>query len=604
MKTRFKNVQRETWSSAAFVCSYIGVAIIVIAFPLLGLGGDQWLRQITLIAILSLAVSGLNLSFGYAGELSFAIPAMYAGGAYVTAYVAINLVNDLALILIVAAVVGFAVGLLSGIPGLRLGGWMLATSSFFLVILVPDIAVIFKDALGGHEGIAAIPRPQVFGFELGPTGLYIVAILVTTLWFASMRNLVTSRFGRALALMRQSHVLAASLGISVYGLKLRAYAFSGVPAAFAGALFAYLDGFIAPSSFGVTLVITILAASILGGKRSVLGVLVGASILHVGSMRITVFGEYALVAYGALLILVGVLLPSGIVGVFEDMRSRFRRGVDHPVRREVEIAEREVPPMAALPGKALSVKNLNKRFGGNTALHDVSFNAEPGQVLALVGANGSGKTTLLNVINGVYKPDAGSISLAEEDITNLPTHLTARAGVLRTFQTPIVPEMTVRDSVSVARFGSSYTGVFATIFRTRSYRNVVLTDRAIADNVLEQAGLSNIADAPAASLPLGTRRVLELARCLAAEPSVLLLDEVASGLDEGEISSFTETIKALRSSGCTVILVEHNFSLVRELADQILVLSQGRVVTQGSPDEVAQHDEVLTDYLGQSRTTS
>ena len=360
-----KRRPRQGWLLPA---AWVVVTALFLLAPSLGLINLPWMRQIILVALLALIVSGLNLSFGFAGELSFASAAMYAAGAYATGYLAMNVVNDLALAILVSSLFGLLLGLISGIPGLRLGGWMLATSSFFLVLLVPDIVDIFRDALGGHQGMTGIPRAQLFGFELGDTGLYLAVIVVTSFWFILYRNLVVSRSGNALAVLRQSPILASSLGISVYGLKLKAYALAGLPAAIAGAFFAYLDGFIAPDNFGMNFTIAILAAAILGGKRSIYGVFLGAAIMQLGPMRTSLFGDFAFIAYGVLLVIVGVLLPGGIAGGIAELRSRIRgrRSTRETSRRARAAADK--PSFGPLPGKRLAVTGVGKTFGGVAAL--------------------------------------------------------------------------------------------------------------------------------------------------------------------------------------------------------------------------------------------
>jgi len=576
---------------------WIVVTAFLLLAPSLGLVNASAMRQIILIALLCLIVSGLNLSFGFAGELSFAAPAMYAAGAYATGWISINLINDLAVSLVVSALVGLLLGLVSGIPGLRIGGWMLATSSFFLVLLVPDVVNMAGASLGGHTGLPGIPRPELFGIELGDLGLYAAVVVITSIWFIFYRNLALSRTGRALTVLRQSPVLASSVGISVYGLKLKAYSLAALPASIAGTLFAYLDGFIAPEFFGLNFAIAILAAAVLGGKRSIYGVFIGAAIMQLGPMRTSAFGDYAFIAYGLLLVIVGVLLPGGIAGGYHELKVRLgRRKGRETVRRESNrVARVEFPPM---PGKRLTVSGISKSFGGNAALTDVSFEAKPGEVVALIGPNGSGKTTMLNIVSGFYRADSGSIVLGDDDVTGKATHRIAQMGVVRTFQTPIVPEMTVSEAVATARFGKDRASIVETMMRLPRYRQAVRRDEEKTSAVLAMTGLADVANADATSLPLGTRRVLELARAIAADPSLVLLDEIASGLDEEEITALAEVVHAIRAAGGTVLLVEHNFALVRSLADRIVVLSQGSLVAQGTPDEIASHPEVLRHYLG------
>lgn len=578
--------------------AWVAVTLAFLVAPALGILDANWVRQLTLVALMCLIVSGLNLSYGYAGQLSFASSAMYAAGAYLTGYLALERTNNLIIALALSAAIGLLIGLLTGIPGLRLGGWMLAVTSIFLVLIVPDIVQIFGDALGGHVGLYGIPRSSLFGIEVDELVLFQVAIVVTSLWVLLFRNLVTSRYAGAFTVLRESPVLASSMGISVYRLKLQAYALSGVPAAMAGTLFAYLDGFIAPAFFGVSLTIGILAASILGGSRSIYGVFFGAAVMQLGPMRTTAFGDYAMIAYGVLLILGGALLSGGMAGLVRSLLRRLRP-TDTATSRDLTDAVATREPLPPLPGRTLCLTNVTKQFGGVKALDSVSLKAEPGSVVALIGPNGSGKTTLLNVVSGFVKPGSGTVRLDDEDITARSARGVARSGVRRTFQTPIVPGMSVADVVASARFSEDQAGIISSMLRLPRHRRAVRRDRTATRAALAVTGLSDLAEQPAQSLPLGTRRMVELARVLVSRPGVILLDEVASGLDEDEVEAMGAVVGSLRDAGATVILVEHNFSLVQSLADRVVVLSQGAVVTDGTPAEIAVHPEVLRHYLGE-----
>jgi branched-chain amino acid transport system permease protein len=575
---------------------WVVVTSLLAALPVLGLQA-YGMRQIVLVAMFSLIVSGLNLSYGYAGELALGQAAVYAAGAYVTAYVAANLINDILLTMALAAGIALLIGVVTGIPGLRLGGWLLAMASFFLVLLVPPILNIFGDQLGGFEGFTGIPVPQLFGRELDSGDFYVFVIIVASLWFAVFRNLVTSVHGNAFRVLRTSPLLAESLGVPRYSMKLKAYAIGAVPAGIAGTLAAYLDGFIAPESFGLDLAIGVLAACILGGSASVYGPVFGSAIIVLAPLRVTAFDQYALVAYGVLLVVGGVLLSKGLAGLFRQLLAktgvlRLIGGGGAP-----EVAERALRP---IEGRRLVVSGLSKRFGGNQALQDVSFTAEPGEVTALIGPNGSGKTTVLNLVSGFYRVDEGSITVGDTETTSLSPPRVSRAGVGRTFQTPLVPEdMSVRDVVVTGMFADEAPSMAAAIVRTPGYLRAGRQMRARADRILSDLELLVHADEDAASLALGTRRVLELARVLAGEKSVVLLDEVASGLDEHEIGELASVVRQLRDAGATVVLVEHNFSLVKQISDRVVVLADGRVIADGPPKEVEANPDVARLYLGE-----
>jgi branched-chain amino acid transport system permease protein len=242
---------------------------------------------------------------------------------------------------------------------------------------------------------------------------------------------------------------------------------------------------------------------------------------------------------------------------------------------------------------------VRKTFGGVVAVDDVSFVAEPGQVTALIGPNGSGKTTLLNMISGFYRPDRGEIRLGADLTSGRPPHEVGRLGVGRTFQTPAIPtDLTVRDVVVGAQIARHRLSFVETALRVGRYRTVQREDERVAMGVLGALALADRADDVASSLALGTRRMLELARAIACGQSLILLDEVASGLDLDEIVELDAVIRLMRDLGATVVLVEHNFTLVRALADKVVVLADGAPIAVGTPEEIERHPEVLTRYLG------
>ena len=588
------------WRRHPWVVPLVG-AVVVVVLPQLGLSSDLQ-RQVMLVAILTLLVSGLNLSLGFAGELALGQVAMYAAGAYISGYMGSHGTTDILLQLIVSGIFAVVVGLLTGIPGLRLGSWSLAMTSFFLVLLVPDILQIFSGQTGGTLGLTGIAPPTLFGATLDTAGLYIVVVVVTVIWLASMRNLVTSRHGTAFRVLRQSPVLASSLGISVYRMKLTAYAVGALPAGLAGCLFANLDHFLSPTSFGFTLAITILAASILGGSTSVYGAVLGATILWVLPEQFSSFSTYSQVIYGVFLIIGGILLGGGIAGLC-------RRGVhwfEHRVQGPAPAPAGPVVALPAIPGQSLSVEGVGKSFGGLQALDGVTLTALQGKVTALIGPNGSGKTTLLNVICGYYRLDEGAIVIGGDTRPKKDQpHRVANAGVARTFQTANIPAgITVAEVVRSGRYTTERSSMLSAILRSPKAYRVKRHDNQAAVEVMAQVGIGHLADQEAAALPLGTRRLLEVARSLIRAPGILLLDEAASGLDENEVEQLAVLIGKIRDAGGTVILVEHNFRLVLSLADQIVVLAEGQVIAAGTPAEIESHPRVLQEYLGVKPTVA
>lgn len=571
--------------------------LVLMLLPVLGASRNS-MREILLIATLALIVSGFNLAFGYAGELAVGQVAMYAAGAYVGG-VLVARGYDLALALVLSAVAAAVLGLVTAVPGLRLAGWGLAMTSFFLVLLIPDIVDMLATYTGGLPGLSGIASPRLFGSRLGSTGLYVVGLAIAGLWIVVMRNIVLSPHGARFLVLRQSSVLARSLGIDLYRAKLVAYSLAAVPAGLAGCLLASREQFVAPDYFSFAVAISIIAASILGGSQSVYGAIVGAAILEVIATQSTLFQGYAFIAYGAILVIGGAFLAKGVTGLARSAVDRWL-----PVRSEIPHARPPEDLRAALAdagatGLPLRLAGITKSFSGIRALDDVSMVAEPGEVTGLIGANGSGKTTAINLVTGFYRLDSGAITMGDTRLDGRAPHAIARLGVARTFQTPIVPRtMTTAEVIATARTARRAGSLLSAILRTAGYRRARTADRTEALRIAGLFGLADVADSPAEALPLGRRRLVEVARAVAARPSVLLLDEPASGLDQAEVDHLGRIVRALAASGMTVVLVEHNFELVTRVADRIHVLESGRLLATGDPAAIREDEDVIRSYLG------
>lgn len=575
------------------------LGIVLLLLPSLGLNYGMT-RQVILTLLLALIVSGLNLNLGYAGELAMGHIAMYAAGAYTAGLISKAGITEIWAQLLAGALAALVVGLVSGIPGLRLGGWSLAMTSFFLILLIPDVLSIFKESTGGRNGLTGIAIPTLFGEPVTENQYYILVVVIAILWFAFMRNVVVSRHGTAFQVLKQSPVLASSVGISVFRMKLSAYALGAIPAGLAGVLFANLDMFISPEAFTFTVAMTVLAASVFGGSASVYGALVGAGVLQFGLNQATNFQEYGLIITGGFLLFGGVLFSGGIAGVAQKIvRKLDYKAAEQVGRSKGNSAENPFADVEVLQGANLSVQTVSKAFGGNKALSQVSLEAKPGAVTAIIGPNGSGKTTLLNMISGYYETDEGVIALDDLQIQGLPSYKVARSGVSRTFQTPNIPKnLSVIETVESGRYSTQRASILQAVLRTPKFRRIRREDRSEAQRVLNLVGLGSQLNADADSLPLGNRRLLEVARSLIGSPKVILLDEVASGLDEDELDVLADLILRLREAGLTVVIVEHNFQLVLRLADVIYVLAQGSVMAHGAPAEIEKNPRVMEEYLG------
>jgi branched-chain amino acid transport system permease protein len=571
----------------------LALAILILASPWLG-NNAYWEREMVLIAIYTLVVSGLNLSFGYGGELALGQIAVMATGAYVTAILCQHGVHDILIALVASIGAAAIIGMLSGLPGLRVENFALALLSFFLLVLLPYIIQIFSAQTGGLVGIAGVIDPTLFGRVLGIRGLFLLAVAVTVSWLAVMRNMVLSDFGAALKNLRESRILVQSLGMSVKGLKIRAYVIGSLPAGAAGCLFAYLSGFISPGSFTFTITVGVLAASILGGSDSIYGAPVGAALLVLGPLQSAVFTTYSLVAYGAFLIIVGTVFAGGIAGL---ARARVQL-----VGRSAQRGAEEDGLPVRLDGAELKVSEMVKIFGGSRALDGASLVALPGQVTAIIGPNGAGKTTLLNTISGFVEPEQGRVMLGMQSLSGLRPSAVAKLGVGRTFQTPFIPKSaSAFEVVQTARAAKWSVSLVSAVLRLPGFREGQRASEEAGMRALAFGGLTGVACKTARSLPLATRRLLEVCRAVAAEPRVVLLDEPAAGLDEDGLRDLSGFVRRIRDAGATVILVEHNVSFVMSVADMVHVMAVGRVIASGKPELIKADPRVIEAYLGRKR---
>lgn len=584
---------------------FVVVLVFLLIAPYFGIINAYGARLLVLTAILALMVSGLNIVLGYAGELAMGQVAFYALGAYLVAYLGTKVGNtDVLIGLAIVIVAAVVVGLITGVPSLRLSGWPLAMVTFFLVLIIPNVLEILSKYTGGAKGMS-VPVPTFFGSELGPYPYYIFAIVVAAIWFALVRNLIRSPHGDSFLVLKQSPLLASALGISVYRIKLAVYVLGTVPPAIAGALFAWLDGYIAPDIFIFSMAVTVLAASVLGGSVTIYGAILGAAFLQLIEHEMSSFDSYQLIVFGAFLIIAAIMLPQGLIGLGRALVTKFLttpQPVPPPHRTVAQpdtLEPVDLTPADAGVTDELVVAGITKEFGGNVALNAVDMTARGGQVTALIGTNGSGKTTLLNVISGFYPADGGRIDLGSLRLDDQSADKVARSGVARTFQTPLIPEgVSTIDFVSLGYYTRHPLNPVVTVLRLPPYAKQVETALARAAALLELLGISEIADVEAASLPLGTRRMVELARALTSSPRVLLLDEVGSGLDGADLDRLENAIRQIREAGVIVILVEHNFPLVLRLADHIHVLIRGEVMVSGPPDVVRGDQRVIDEYLG------
>ena len=573
------------------------VALVIVLMPYLHLGSLVFQQELELAAIYTLIVVGFSLAYGYGGQLALGQVAVFAGGAYITAIMFSHGITELVFAVVASVAFAAILGLIAALPGLRFAGWSLALVSFFLVLLIPNITDLLSAQDGGVLGIPGIIGATLFGQPLAAKGLYVLTIVCATGALYFFRNMVKSRYGSGLLVLRHGPELARSLGLSPFRVRLATYVLAALPAGLAGVLYAYFSTYIQASVFDFSLVTIILAASAIAGTKSIWAAPIATALLVIGPDQVSVFHTYSVLAFGLLLIVFSVLFATGLAGAGQSSMRRFAPGLLGSPTGATRTDEQATP--VTLAGKPLRTSDVAKAFGGVRALNGVDFEAKPGEITAIIGANGAGKTTLLNAISGLIPIDRGEVRLGESAISGRGADEIARAGVSRTFQTPQVPDsLTVLEATASSRISQKWIPWFEIGLRSPRYRKVERGDMTRARAALAFVGLDHDEVTPAVLLPLGQRRILEVARCIAAEPAVVLLDEPAAGLDPDSLGLLGEVLRKLRDEGATVVLIEHNVTFVMDIADTVYVMELGSVIAHGAPEEVRHDQNVIASYLG------
>ena len=543
------------------------------------------------------------------GLLSLANAAFMGIGAYVAALLTLKLGWPFAAALGTGALAPAVVALAIGVPTLRLSGVYLAMATLAFGE-VTRVIVLNLEITGGPEGLNGIP--------LATEWWHIAAILAVVVY--GLARLRRSRVGRAFEAIKEDEVAARLMGIDVDRHKLFAFVLGAVIAGLAGGLNAHYTFFISPQEYGFENAVDLLTMAVLGGISTLIGPLVGATLLTLLPELLRFLHDYRSAVNGVILVLVVLFLPTGIWdprrirawwgrkdlppsplpegggdGGSSLRDSMLKTAPDSGSDGDSLRSRPFVEPAATM----LAISKVGKSFGGLRVLEDVSFDVPSRNIFGLIGPNGAGKTTVFNIVTGLLPPTLGSITFQGRDLSGTAPHLITRLGIARTFQNiRIFKQMTLLENVMVGMHHLIAYGPLALLFATPACRSAERRARARALELLSWLKLEHKANMLADNLSYGDQRKLEFARALATEPKLLLLDEPVAGMNAAEKTVLMEEIRNIRDRGYGVFVIEHDMRFVMGLCDRIAVLNFGRIIAEGSPDEIRNNPDVIEAYLG------
>jgi len=614
----------STTTSPRVWLNWLVFAAILLALPVI-MPNSYWLRIYALTGIYVMLALGLNVVAGFAGLLDLAYVAFFGIGAYTFALLSssqFNLHLPFWLALPIAAVVTMACGFVLGSTSIRLKGDYLAIVTLAFAQIFKLLLLNLDQPINITGGVNGIYNFDVIAF--GPWQLFSPQAYAYLIWGAACLIIIgsfrikRSRYGRGWEAIREDELAAAAMGVNTVWMKLMAFAGGAFVAGGAGAIFASFQDSVFPNNFDFPQLVVVYCMVILGGLGNIVGVIGGAVLLTVLPELLREYGAWRMMTYGLILVLLMALRPRGLfshIPFLTRRRARPDKAVGNRLQASTDLyyadaqPERTLTPATA-DGQAgrelLFLQNVSRHFGGIAAVTDLNFKLYQGEILSIIGPNGAGKTTLFNLISGIYAPSSGAIIFNGRDISRDRPHQVNRAGIARTFQNlRVFPDMSIIENVAVGRFGRTQAGPLSILLRLPRHRREESDTLQRARRILSLFGARLTGyrhHQRASALSYANRRRLEIARALATDPKILLLDEPSAGMNPQETIEITRFIRQLRDRfGLTILLIEHKLNLVREISDRVIVMDYGRRIAGGSYAEVACNPRVIDAYLGKQR---
>jgi ABC-type branched-subunit amino acid transport system ATPase component/ABC-type branched-subunit amino acid transport system permease subunit len=584
----------------------VGVVLVALLFIYPIIGGDTRYYESVLIVCMLYAImaSGWNIISGLAGYVSLGHSVYLYIGMYTGAI--LGKMWDIApmYLMAVGGLVAAAIAAVVGFITLRTRSHSFVIITIAVLLLVMTIAQNWKGLTGGTDGF--IVKQPGWNKDNPTTPYYYVFLALMVLTVLLVAFIMRSRLGAGLVAIRNDEGKAASIGINTTVYKVTAYTLSAVPFGFAGAVYAQYLGFVTPTTaLAILMSVFLVLAALVGGRGTLWGPVIGGFIVWGANEASTVLaGEFSarLLIMGVILILTVMFMPAGLLPTISRfVHRRKSQGSAVAFIDQASIAQTHdvaVDSILARPGKSvdpagpvLEVRGIVKRFGGVTAVDGVDMAVERGSITGLIGPNGSGKTTLFNCMTGTFAPDGGTVLLNGEDITRQKVWTRAHEGLGRTFQiTRLFKSMTVLDNLVAPLEKTSVRELVAGRYSGEEVER--------AREVLDFMGLAQFETQEAAALSFGQQKLVELAQVLMLRPSIILLDEPASGINPTLIEKLAGVIRRLNEAGTTVLIVEHNIPLVLGLCDTVHVLAEGEILISGTPDQIRNDPQVIEAYLG------